>query len=54
MTERYPYSHDGPPVHGSKLEDFLISEYNRREDREQTRDCPILATPPRMFMQRSA
>jgi len=22
----YPYTHLGPPVHGSKLEDYLISE----------------------------
>lgn len=25
---RYPYSHDGPAVYGSKLADYLISEAN--------------------------
>ena len=35
MDNRYPYTHHGPPVHGSKLMDFLISEYNRRQDRPQ-------------------
>jgi len=29
---RYPYRHHGPPVHGSKLEDYLISEASLRED----------------------
>lgn len=29
----YPYRHDGPPVHRSKLADFLVSEANLREDR---------------------
>lgn len=32
MTERYPYRHHGSSVHGSKLEDFLISELNMIED----------------------
>ena len=29
---RYPYTHHGPPVFGSKLEDYLISEAHLRED----------------------
>jgi hypothetical protein len=28
----YPYLHEGPAVHGSKFEDYLISEANLRED----------------------
>lgn len=31
-TDRYPYRHHGPPVHGSKIVDFLISEASLRED----------------------
>ena len=30
---RYPYTHHGPTVYGSKLADYLISEANLREDR---------------------
>ena len=30
---RYPYTHHGPIVHGSKLLDYLISEAALREDR---------------------
>lgn len=29
---RYPYSHDGPAVYGSKLADYLISEANMEDD----------------------
>ena len=29
---RYPYSHHGQSVHGSKLADYLISEQTLRED----------------------
>ena len=35
MDSRYPYTHHGPAVHGSKLLDYLISEYSRREDRPE-------------------
>ncbi len=35
---RYPYRHHGPPVHGSKLEDYLISEASLREDRPELFD----------------
>ena len=37
MTDRYPYRHHGPAVHGSKLTDYLISEANMIEDIEQLR-----------------
>ena len=37
MTDRYPYRHHGPAVHGSKLADYLISEANMIEDIEQLR-----------------
>ena len=37
MTDRYPYRHHGPAVHGSKLADYLISEANMTEDLEQLR-----------------
>ena len=37
MTDRYPYRHHGPSVHGSKLADYLISEANMIEDIEQLR-----------------
>ncbi|MCA9368547.1 hypothetical protein KC887_09960 [Candidatus Kaiserbacteria bacterium] len=37
MTDRYPYRHHGPAVHGSKLADYLISEANMTEDIEQLR-----------------
>lgn len=30
---RYPYTHHGPTVYGSKLADFFVSEANLREDR---------------------
>lgn len=33
---RYPYTHHGPPVHGSKMADYLISELSLRDD------CPEL------------
>ena len=29
---QYPYTHHGPPVHGSKLEDYLISEISLIEN----------------------
>ena len=29
---RYPYTHQGPPVYGSKLHDYLISEASLREN----------------------
>jgi len=29
---RYPYTHQGPSVHDSKLDDYLISEASLRED----------------------
>jgi len=29
----YPYTHHGLAVHGSKLEDYLISEASLREER---------------------
>ncbi len=29
---RYPYTHHGPTVYGSKLADYLISEHSLRED----------------------
>ncbi len=32
---RYPYRHEGPPVFGSKLADYLISEMHLREDRPE-------------------
>jgi len=32
---RYPYTHHGPPVHGSKLADYLISELSLRQDRPE-------------------
>lgn len=32
---RYPYRHHGPPVFGSKLADYLISEMSLREDRPE-------------------
>ena len=32
---RYPYSHHGPAVHGSKLADYLLSEHSLREDRPE-------------------
>jgi len=32
MSDRYPYRHKGPPVHGSKLIDFLVSEANMIDD----------------------
>ena len=35
MDSRYPYSHHGPTVHGSKLMDYLFSEYSLREDRPE-------------------
>lgn len=41
MSERYPYRHHGPAVHGSKLADFLVSEANMIED-------GILPDPARM------
>ena len=28
----YPYTHHGPPVHGSKLQDYLISEASMIEN----------------------
>lgn len=31
----YPYRHDGPAVHGSKLADYLITEATLREDRPE-------------------
>ena len=57
MTDRYPYRHHGPAVHGSKLTDYLISEANMIEDIEQLRaenarlrealqtllDCPAIS-----------
>jgi hypothetical protein len=35
MDSRYPYTHHGPTVHGSKLMDFLISEHSLREDQPE-------------------
>ena len=32
---RYPYTHKGPSVHGSKVLDYLISEQSLREDRPE-------------------
>lgn len=32
VDPRYPYRHHGPPVHGSKMADYLISEFSLRED----------------------
>jgi hypothetical protein len=32
---RYPYTHHGPAVYGSKLADYLISEAHLREDRPE-------------------
>lgn len=32
MSDRYPYTHHGPAVYGSKLADYLISEANMRDD----------------------
>lgn len=29
---RYPYTHHGPAVHGSKMADYLVSELSLRED----------------------
>lgn len=29
---RYPYTHHGPAIYGSKLDDYLISEASLRED----------------------
>lgn len=37
---RYPYTHHGPAVHGSKLADYLISEAFLREDRPELFDIP--------------
>jgi hypothetical protein len=37
---RYPYSHHGPAVFGSKLADYLISEMNLREDRPELFNTP--------------
>ena len=34
-SDRYPYTHHGPPVHGSKLLDYLISEMHLRKDRPE-------------------
>lgn len=30
--KRYPYTHHGPSVYGSKLVDYLVSEIALRED----------------------
>ena len=32
----FPYTHLGPPVHGSKLEDYLISEANLENQKGKT------------------
>ena len=32
---RYPYTHHGPTIHGSKLLDYLISEISLIEDEKQ-------------------
>jgi len=29
---RYPYTHHGPAIHGSKLADYMLSEHSLRED----------------------
>ena len=31
-SERCPYTHHGPTVHGSKLADYLVSEMALRDD----------------------
>lgn len=36
--ERYPYTHDGPAVHSSKLVDYLVSEQSLREDHPELFD----------------
>jgi len=35
---RYPYSHHGPAVHGSKIADYLLSELSLREDHPELFD----------------
>ena len=42
-TTRYPYTHHGQTVHGSKLLDYLISEQNLRDDHPELFDDE---TPP--------
>lgn len=43
---RYPYTHHGPSVHGSKLLDYYISEHSLRQDAPELFD-DIPASPLR-------
>lgn len=42
---RYPYTHHGPAVFGSKMEDFLISEANLELDDIVRRNPDDFADP---------